>query len=207
MPSVKSQKQTLSIVPLESSKSKETLDAKLTRILLNTTIDQCFLNITSDSNNLRDYTAYRMVALAMIEQDVDAIMQIIDRIDGPSPEDKDRDGCCNYFGSAIEDVLDLPATVLDGQTVPVYLSIAPTDPAIVALAKVVIAWANAPVNESNIQKRKQRNLAQKVVLERCGGKRLEPVKQDQMSLVQPKKWIKLELPYPDEPIDVEAKEV
>ena len=55
------------------------------------------------------------------------------------------------------------------------LQVVPEDPPVIAMAKVLVYVATQPAG-ANFAKRKERNLASQMILERTGGRKVQPVK-------------------------------
>lgn len=132
--------------------------------------------------NAKTYTVSQMIFNAVFEMDVDLIRTIALRIDGTVPEEDKRDGFANLIGDAVEDVLSY--TRAD------QMQVVPDDKPIIAMAKALVFIATQPCG-SNYAKRKERNLAAQMILERCGGRKVQPTKLDhQIEYVEPE-WMKL----------------
>lgn len=119
------------------------------------------------ANNAKAYTINGMVFNAIFELDVDLIKTIATRIDGTVPEEGKREGYANILGDAIEDVLSYNRKEM--------LQVVPEDPPVIAMAKVLVYVATQPAG-ANFAKRKERNLASQMILERTGGRKVQPVK-------------------------------
>ena len=119
------------------------------------------------ANNAKAYTINGMVFNAIFELDVDLIKTIATRIDGTVPEEGKREGYANILGDAIEDVLSYERKEM--------LQVVPEDPPVIAMAKVLVYVATQPAG-NNFAKRKERNLASQMILERTGGRKVQPVK-------------------------------
>lgn len=124
--------------------------------------------LREEAPNVRTQFVASLICNAVFEMDVDAIAQIAERIDGGVPEKGHRDGYANILGNALEDVMDCPT----GPSQLVY----ETDPAIIAVAKVLLYVAMRPCG-GNPAKKRERAKAIEIVLKRTGGKRLEPVRE------------------------------
>jgi hypothetical protein len=123
-----------------------------------------------------------MVYNAVFEMDVDLIRTIALRIDGTVPEEDKRDGFANLLGDAIEDVLSY--TQAD------QLRVTPQDQPVIAMAKALVFVGTQPCG-SNYAKRKERNLAAQMILERTGGRKVQPTRlQVETKYVEPE-WMKL----------------
>ena len=100
--------------------------------------------------------------------DINIIKQVIKRIDGTVPDADQREGYANLIGDALEDVMDMTAA---DQT-QVY----PDDLTIIALAKAIL-YVSMQDCGKNYQKKKDRQTAIEIILERTGGRKSAPVKQ------------------------------
>jgi len=118
--------------------------------------------------NVRTQFVGAIVCNAVFEMDVDAMAQIVERIDGLVPAEGERDNYANILGDALEQVLALPV----GPQACVYED----DPAIIAIAKVLVYISMQPCG-NNQAKRKSRARAIEMVLKRVGGKKTEPVRE------------------------------
>lgn len=132
--------------------------------------------------NAKTYTVSQMIFNAVFEMDVDLIRTIALRIDGTVPEEDKRNGFANLIGDAVEDVLSY--TRAD------QMQVTPDDKPIIAMAKALVYIATQPCG-SNYAKRKERNLAAQMILERCGGRKVQPTRLDhQIEYVEPE-WMRL----------------
>ena len=142
------------------------LDKLLTDTALSKTMGQVALG-RERSHNARGFLVDCMFFNAVIEKDVDLIKTLATRIDGTVPEEDKRDGFANILGDALEDVLSYEQ--------PQLLSVSSEDSPIIAMAKVLVYVAACPVG-NNVQARKSRNLAAQMILERTGGRKTAPTK-------------------------------
>lgn len=134
------------------------------------------------ATNAKQYTVNSMVFNAVFEKDVDLIRTIALRIDGTVPEEDKRDGYANLIGAAIEDVLSYERAD--------QMKVVPSDPPVIAMAKALVYIGTQPCG-SNYAKRKERNLAAQMILERCGGRKVQPKRNDlQIEYVEPE-WMQL----------------
>ena len=152
--------------------------------------DYCLLKTMGDvakgrelSTNARSYTVTSMIYNAVIEVDVELIKTIILRVDGTVPSEKKRDSYANLFGDALDDVMSY--------TKAEQMSVTSEDTPIIAMAKALIYAATQPVG-SNFQKRKERNLAANIILERIGGRKIEPKKLAIETVYVEPEWMLLE---------------
>lgn len=119
------------------------------------------------ATNARTYYAASLIYNAIFDMDMGLINQIANRIDGTVPNSEDRDSYANIFGDALEDVMDYDSAD--------QFTIFPTDSCIIALAKATYVIATSEVG-TNVQKKKDRQLANDLILNRCGGKKTEPTR-------------------------------
>lgn len=132
------------------------------------------------ANNTKAFLVNCMVFNAVFEQDIDLIKTIATRIDGTVPSEEERGGYANILGDAIEDVLQYEQ--------PEMLSVTACDTPVIAIAKVLVYTAARPAG-NNVQQRKSRNLAAQMILERTGGRKVEPTRpQLETRYVEPK-WM------------------
>lgn len=151
--------------------------------------DVCLLRTMGDvvrsrevATNVKQLTVNSMIFNAVFEQDVDLIRTIALRIDGTIPEEDKRAGYANIFGEALEDVLNRDVTD--------QMNIVPNDPPIIAMAKALVYIGTQPCG-GNYAKRKERNLAAQMILERCGGRKVEPTRLEAtIEYVEPE-WMQL----------------
>ena len=142
------------------------LDEYITTLCLDRTIGEIW-KTREHSRNARAFFGTSLIANAVFDMDIGLIEQIANRIDGTVPEKGERDKFANLIGNAIDDVLDMEKAE--------QLAVQPDDTTIIAIAKAVIYIATAPVG-NNPSKRKERQKAVDLILNRTGGKRIEPVK-------------------------------
>lgn len=160
---------------------KGQLDDYLLRVCLERTVGE-MMRMREESENARAYFAASLIYNAVFEKDIQAINQIVWRIDGTAPRTAERKDYANIFGDALDDVLDYDR----GDQMKVY----PDDLCIVAMAKVVIYIALQPVG-FNVAKRKDQQTAIDMVLTRTQGRKTEPTKLlDQAEYVAPE-WMRL----------------
>lgn len=117
----------------------------------------------------REFFLYALVYDAINELDVGAIEQIIKRVDGAVPDERDRDQYANLIGDALEDVLDQ-------ETIYELCVQRPTDPTIITLAKALYIISTRPCGKDP-QKRRDRSKAMEIIFQRTGGRKNIPVKE------------------------------
>ena len=151
--------------------------------------DVCLLRTMGDvvrardvATNAKQYTVASMVCNAVFECDVDLIRTIATRIDGTVPEEDKRDGYANIMGAALEDVLSYERAD--------QMMVKPSDSPVIAMAKALVYIGTQPCG-SNYAKRKERNLAAQMILESCGGRKVEPTRiEAQIEYIEPE-WMQL----------------
>ena len=158
-----------------------TLDQYMTRVCLERTMGDVVKNLGT-STNVKQYTVNSIIFNAVFEWDVDLIRTIALRIDGTVPAENDRESYANILGDAIEDVLSYP---LNEQ-----LNVNEYDTPVIAMAKALIYVASQPAG-SNYAKRKERNLAAQMILERTGGRKVEPTRPQLETVYVEPEWLQL----------------
>lgn len=151
--------------------------------------DVCLLRTMGDvvharevATNAKQYTVNSMIYNAVFEMDVDLIRTIALRIDGTVPEEDKREGYANIIGAALEDVLSYERAD--------QMKVVPSDPPVIAMAKALVYIGTQPCG-SNYAKRKERNLAAQMILERCGGRKVQPARLEaSIEYVEPE-WMQL----------------
>lgn len=132
--------------------------------------------------NAKQYTVASMIFNAVFEMDVDLIRTIALRIDGTVPEEDKREGYANILGDAIEDVLSYSKAE--------QLQVLPQDKPVVAMAKALVFIATQPCG-NNYAKRKERNLAAQMLLERTGGRKVQPTRAQIETVYVDPDWMQL----------------
>ena len=158
-----------------------TLDDYMTRICLDDTMGNV-VHAREVATNTKQYTVSSMIFNAVFEMDVDLIRTIALRIDGTVPAENQRDGYANILGDAIEDVLSYDKVN--------QLQITPQDKPVIAMAKALVYVATQPAG-SNYAKRKERNLASQMILERTGGRKVEPTRPQIETVYVEPEWLQL----------------
>lgn len=165
----------------EKGQYDTTLDNYLTNVCLMRTMGDV-ARAREVATNAKQYTVASMIFNAVIECDVDLIRTIALRIDGTIPEEDKRDGFANLIGAAIEDVLSYDQAE--------QMQVSSEDLPIIAMAKALVYAATQPCG-GNYAKRKERNLAAQMILERCGGRKVSPTRiEARIEYVEPE-WMKL----------------
>lgn len=143
------------------------LDECLTDLCMSHTIGEV-VSLREHARNNRHLLGSSIIFDAIFDgPDMGLINHIVKRIDGLVPEDKKRESYANLMGDAINEVLDLPREKV--------ARIEPEDSAITALAKAVIHLATQQTGK-NYQAKRAKADAVAMILERTGGRKVEPVK-------------------------------
>lgn len=130
----------------------------------------------------RDYTLARMICNAVFEVDIELIQTIVSRIDGTIPAEGKTNSYATAFGDALEDVLEFSSKE--------QMEVTPDDTPIIAMAKAVVYCATNRVG-SNLARKKERNLAARMLLERTGGRKIAPTPlQLETEYIEPE-WMQL----------------
>ena len=166
---------------IRASNYDTTLDQYMTRVCLERTMGDVVKDLGT-TNNTKQYTVNSMIFNAVFEWDVDLIRTIALRIDGTVPAEGDRESYANILGDAIEDVLSYP---LNEQ-----LNVHEYDSPVIAMAKALVYVATQPAG-SNYAKRKERNLAAQMILERTGGRKVEPARPQLETVYVEPEWMTL----------------
>ena len=120
------------------------------------------------------------ICQAILDLDIGLISEIVKRIDGLAPSKGDMDTYSNIFSDALCDVLEYTS----GDQMTIY----PTDPPIIALAKATVAISVSDPGK-NMQARKDRQKAVSMVLDRVEGRRSEPAKPVELPEYEVPEWI------------------
>lgn len=143
-----------------------TLDNYLTNVCLGKTMGDV-VRSRDVAANAKQYTVASLIYNAVFEMDIDLIRTIALRIDGTVPDEDKRGGFANLIGDALEDVLSYEQAS--------QLQVTPLDPPIIAMSKALVYVGTQPCG-SNYAKRKERNLAAQMILERTGGRKVQPTR-------------------------------
>lgn len=126
------------------------------------------LKMHENATNAKALFVAHLIFDAVFNYDIQSMKQIIQRVDGAVPTAEQRNYYANIFADALEDVLSYQKKD--------QLKIQPDDLAIIAMAKVVV-WVSMSDPGNNAQKRKDKQDAIQIILERSGGRKSEPTKQ------------------------------
>lgn len=142
------------------------------------------LKLHESATNAKALFVSHLIFDAVFNYDIQSLKQIVARVDGGIPDAQKRKHYANIFGDALEDVLSY--------TDKRQLKIQPEDLVIIAMAKVCV-WVSMSDPGNNAQKRKDKNDAIQMILERTGGRKSEPTKQLMTTNYVNPDWMK-ELP-------------
>ena len=146
---------------------ENTIDEHLQQTILMKTIGEV-LSLHEKATNAKALFVAHLIFDSVFNYDIQSLKQIISRVDGGVPDAQKRRHYANIFGDAIEDVLSY--------TNKEDLKIQPDDICIIAMAKVVV-WVSMSDPGKNLQKKKDKQDAIQIILERTGGRKSEPTKQ------------------------------
>lgn len=172
---------------------KRDYDTTIDKYLIDVTLNKTMGDVVRSrdiATNVKQYTVACMVFNAVFETDVQLIKTLATRIDGTVPSDEERDKYANILGDAIEDVLSYPRKE--------QVKVEPSDPPIIAMAKALVYVGTQPVG-NNMAKRKERNMAAEMILERTGGRKTKPFQNViDIEYVEPE-WMRLEEAHEQDP--------
>lgn len=143
------------------------LDEYLTSICLERSIGDVVKSYESASN-ARAYWTNALFVEAVFNRNISVIDLIANRVDGLVPAEGERYKYANLLGDAISDIMQYKSMK---ETVTVY----PEDPCILALAKAIYAISVQDAG-NNYGKKKDKQKAIEIILERTGGRKTEPTK-------------------------------
>lgn len=156
------------------------LDNYLTKLCMEYRIGDVVL-LREQAPNTAVFFCCNLIFQSVFEKDIGMINQIAKRVDGAVPDQDERYMFANLLGDAIDDVMMNPP----GERNWVH----PEDLTIIALAKVVI-WIACSAAGGAVNKRKDREKAIELVLERTGGRKSKPTsEQIKLEYVEPD-WMK-----------------
>ena len=144
------------------------LDADLTHVFLDLNIGTV-INWVERCRSPRMYLSLKLVRDAIMELDINAIEQLIRRVDGLAPDEDKRDGCANIIGDALEDVLNYG----DIDQIRAFDFEAPV---VIMIARALYIIAASDILPSDIQGRKDRAKAMDIIFQRTGGRKVGPTK-------------------------------
>lgn len=157
------------------------LDDYLSDSVLGCTLGD-LLSMRASAPNAKAYFVANVVCSSVMDMDIGVISEIVKRIDGTAATKERREGYSNIFSDALEDVLDYEAAD--------KMRIYPSDPAVIALAKAVVAIANFEPGK-NMQARKDRQKAIQMIFDRIEGRRSEPAKSAEKVVYSAPSWMGL----------------
>ncbi len=169
---------------MKSTRPKTTTSKNLDDLLTNYCLQYSIgdiVNKRETTGDTRTFFLYTLIFNAVFEADVGCINEIVKRIDGAVPDSEERDSYANILGDALEDIMDFPKSEV--------MTIYPEDPAIVAIAKVLLGISMYPVGK-NVGKRKDREKALQIVLTRVGGNKSKPTQEVELLEYTEPDWLK-----------------
>jgi len=141
--------------------------------------------------NAAMYLVCRLFTDAVFNEDIRAITLIIDRIDGSTPKDVDMAVYRTEFSDCLNEIM----AMTEGQ----QLMVRPSDTVMMALCKALysisvqdIYWDDRkqkPIKNPSDSRKKERDAALRIVLERTGGRKTKTAKLDQEEVVEVAGWI------------------
>lgn len=159
----------------------EDMDKLITKCLLDKTMGEICQDMEK-SQDVRTYTAARIIVEAIEDLDIGLIGTIIKRVDGGIPKAEERESYANLVGNAIDDVLDMPK---DEQE---FLDFE-KDSGIICLAKAIVLCAIQRVG-NNVSRKRDRQIAADILLSRTGGLKTEPRKLTAEVVIEDADWAK-----------------
>ena len=159
----------------------QSLDDYITDVSLNRTLGE-LMSMRVSAPSARTAFVASTICQAVFDLDIGLISEIVKRIDGLAPSKGDMDAYSNIFSDALNDVLEYTS----GDQMTIY----PTDPPIIALAKATVAISVSDPGR-NMQARKDRQKAVSMVLDRVEGRRSEPAKPTELPEYGVPEWIGL----------------
>lgn len=156
-------------IPVSTAEPKidESLDEYLTTICLEKTLGDVVKTYESASN-ARAYWTNALFIDAVFNKNISAIDLIATRVDGLIPAEGERYRYANLLGEAISDVMSY-------KSAKEIMTLYPEDPCIIALAKAIYAISVQDAG-NNYGKKKDKQKATEMILERTGGRKTEPTK-------------------------------
>ena len=169
-------------ISTEQPKIDASLDEYLTTICLERTIGQVVKSYESAAN-ARAYWTNALFVDAVFNKNISAIDLIATRVDGLVPAEGERYKYANILGDALADILNY-------ESAKDIMTIYPDDPCIIALAKAIYAISVQDAG-NNYGKKKDKQKATEMILERTGGRKTEPTRNLlETKYVEPE-WAKL----------------
>lgn len=159
----------------------KSLDDYIYDVALNRTMGD-IIRMRTTAPSARTAFVVSTIANAVFDLDIGLISEIVKRIDGSAPQKGDMDAYSNLFSDALSDVLDY--------TQSDQMSVFPSDPPIIALAKATVAISLHDPGR-NMQARKDRQKAVQMILDRVEGRRAEPAKPTELPEYRAADWLGL----------------
>lgn len=160
------------------------------------------LGLKNSEQNAKQWLAAQMYTDAVFNQDIRVIQSIINRIDGGLPKDVDVNSYQTLFGDCMNEVLSMD--------VGMQLKVLPTDSVMMALCKSLFDLAASDIYHSiktlssgeqvsvkkkpSAEQKQAKDAAQRMVLERAGGRKSATLVAKTTSKVEEADWIKGVLP-------------
>lgn len=163
------------------------MDQRLEEIVIKTPMAD-IVNMHETARDARDHFLASLILDAIMtpskEASMRAVKRIINRIDGNAPKDVEREQYKNRVGEAIDAVLDI--------TDKEELSIHPGDTVLFAMAKSIVWTAVIPAEKCKTPDQKNmKDIAVGIVLERCGGRKSTPLRNEVKKVYAEPDWLQL----------------
>lgn len=144
-----------------------------------------------NEQNAAMYLVCRLFTDAVFNEDIRAITLIIDRIDGSTPKDVDMAIYRTEFSDCLKEIM----AMTKGEQLMVH----PNDTVMMALCKALYAisvqdiyWDDVkrkPIKNPSESRKKERDAALRIVLERTGGRKTKTAQIEQEEIVEVAGWI------------------
>ena len=156
-------------IPVSTAEPKidTSLDEYLTTICLERTLGEVVKSY-ENALNAKAYWTNALFVDAVFNKNISAIDLIATRVDGLVPAEGDRYKYANILGEAISDIMAYDSA-------KDIMTLYPDDPCIIALAKAVYAISVQDAG-NNYGKKKDKQKAMEMILERTGGRKTGPAK-------------------------------
>ena len=171
-------------IPVSTAEPKidASLDEYLTTICLERTLGEV-VRAYEGAPNARAYWTHALFIDAVFNKNINAIDLIATRVDGLVPAEGERYKYANLLGDAIADVMSY-------ESAKDIMTLYPEDPCIIALAKAIYAISVQDAG-NNYGKKKDKQKAMEMILERTGGRKTEPTKNLLETRYVEPEWAKL----------------
>lgn len=164
----------------DSQKKKTTLDEYITDVCCLRTVGQ--LIQMAESGNSKAAWVGNTLLDAFKDQDIVNLLAFINRVDGLIPDEDSYDNYANYFGTAINEALEVPREELG--------RIYEDDVVMSVIAKCFIHVSLQYYAPSNNTGRKNKTLAIETILNRSQGRKIAPTKALVEDLYGDPDWMK-----------------